>query len=132
VIDSTRRALYHRIMTPASNEDLKLTITDRPSGARLIELRGPLTITTLFGFQSAAREERAKPVVVDISGVPYMDSAGLGCLISIFTSCQGTGRGFGLFGVAPRIQTLFEVTRVSGLIPTSPSLEAAEQAATKK
>jgi len=119
-------------MTSDRNEDLKLTITDRPSGVRLIELTGPLTITTLFDFQNVARSERTKPVVIDITGVPYMDSAGLGCLISVFTSCQASGRGFGLFGIAPRIQTLFEVTRVNGLLPCFPSLETAEQSATHK
>jgi anti-sigma B factor antagonist len=119
-------------MTPAANEDLNLTITDRPSGARLIEMSGPLTITTLFGFQNAARQERTKPIVIDITGVPYMDSAGLGCLISVFTSCQASGRGFGLCGIAPRIRTLFEVTKVTGLLPCFPSLETAEQAATHK
>jgi anti-sigma B factor antagonist len=117
-------------MTSARNENLKLTITDRPSGARLMELVGPLTLTTLFDFLNAAREDRTKPVVINLTGVPYMDSAGLGCLISVFTSCQGTGRGFGLLGISPRIQTLFEVTKVNGLLPCYHSLDAAEQAAT--
>lgn len=96
-----------------------------------MKLSGPLTLQTLFEFQAAGRQDASKPMILDISGVPYMDSAGLGSVISLFASCQKTKRGFGIVGLTERIRTLFEVTHVDGLLPCFPSLESAEAAVTK-
>ena len=89
-------------------------------------MNGPLTIRTLFDFQTVSRQEVTKPVIVDVSGVPYMDSAGLGCIVSVFTACQNRGMGFAVCGLSNRLQTLFEVTHVSTLLPTFENLAAAE------
>ena len=87
---------------------------------------GPLTIQTLFDFQQMVREETTKPIIVDLSAVDYMDSAGLGCVVSAYTSCQRTHRAFGITGICDRIKTLFAVTHVDGLLPCFDSLNAAE------
>jgi anti-sigma B factor antagonist len=113
-------------MSSIRNEDLKITASDRASGARLIQLHGPLTITTLYDFQDAVREDRTRALLLDITDVPYMDSAGLGSVISAFVSCQGSQRGFAMFGISERIQQLLDLTRVSGLLPCFASLEDAE------
>jgi anti-sigma B factor antagonist len=118
-------------VNPSRSEELKIDLSDSPRGARIMTLTGPLTLRTLFDFQDASRREVSKAVVVDISGVPYMDSAGLGALISIFASCQRTKRGFALTGLSDRIRTLFEVTHCDGLLPCFDTIDAAEAAATK-
>jgi anti-sigma B factor antagonist len=119
------------LVTPGRSENVEIEILDSPRGARVLRLRGPLTIRTLFDFQDAAREENGHPVVVDITDVPYMDSAGLGSVIGVFTSCQRTKRGFAIIGLSERIRTLFEVTHVDGLLPCYDSLDAAETAIVK-
>jgi anti-anti-sigma factor len=96
-----------------------------------MKLIGPLTIRTLFDFQTVSRQEMTKPVIIDLAGVPYMDSAGLGCVVSVFTSCQNRGLGFAVCGLASRIKTLFEVTHVSTLLPIFETLEAAEAGISK-
>ena len=114
-------------MTPSS-QSFHIEAIDSPSGAKIFKLSGPLTIQTLFDFQQMIRDETAKPIIVDISGVPYMDSAGLGCVVSAYTSCQRNQRAFGITGLTERIKTLFAVTHVDGLLPCFDSLEAAEAA----
>jgi anti-anti-sigma factor len=114
-------------VTP-STQPFKIEILDSASGATILKLIGPLTIQTLFDFQHAVREETTKPIILDLSGVAYMDSAGLGCVVSAFTSCQRTHRAFAITGIGDRIQTLFAVTHVDGLLPCFASLEAAEAA----
>jgi anti-sigma B factor antagonist len=105
---------------------------DSPKGARVIKLTGPLTLRTLFEFQEAGRRDAAKPVIIDITGTPYMDSAGLGAVISIFASCQRTSRGFAIIGVSDRIRTLFQVTHCDGMLPCFDSLEAADESLAKR
>jgi anti-sigma B factor antagonist len=104
-------------VNPSRSEELKIEIIASPKGASLMKLAGPLTLRTLFDFQDASRREVSKPVIIDITNVPYMDSAGLGAIISIFASCQRTNRGFAIIGLSERIRTLFEVTHCDGLLP---------------
>jgi len=115
-------------MPLGSSEILKIDILDSPRGAKILKLTGPLTLSTLFDFQTTSRKDHAAPVILDISGVPYMDSAGLGSVISVYASCERTKRGFALVGVSERIRTLFEVTSCDGLLPSYPDLESADQA----
>jgi anti-anti-sigma factor len=113
---------------PSRSEELKIEILESPKGARILRLTGPLTLRTLFEFQDVSRREHTQPVIVDIENVPYMDSAGLGAVISIFASCQRTQRGFAIIGVSERIRTLFEVTHCDGMLPCFPALDAADEA----
>ena len=115
-------------MTPSRSEDLKIELFDSPAGAQVLKLSGPLTLRTLFEFQDVARRDAVKPVIIDLTAVPYMDSAGLGAVISVFASCQRTHRGFGIVGVSERIKTLLEVTHCDGLLPCYTSTESAESA----
>lgn len=115
-------------MTPSRSENLQIDILSSPKGAKILKLTGPLTLSTLFDFQHVSRQDHGAPVILDINGVPYMDSAGLGSVISLFASCQRTHRGFALIGVSERIRTLFEVTHCDGLLPCFENLDAADKA----
>lgn len=115
-------------MTPRPTEELKIEILSSPKGAKLIKLTGPLTLSTLFDFQHVSRQDHSAGVILDIENVPYMDSAGLGSVISLFASCQRTKRGFAITGLSERIRTLFEVTHCDGLLPCFENLDAADKA----
>ncbi len=107
-------------------DELKINVEKGASGAGILRLNGPLTLNTLFEFQDLARKETAPALVLDLSNVPYMDSAGLGAVLGVLASCQRHGRGFGVACVSDRIKTLFTVGHVDGLIPTFDSVEIAE------
>jgi anti-sigma B factor antagonist len=117
-------------MNPARSGELQIEISDKGADIRVLRLTGPLTLSTLFDFQEASRRDLSRSIILDLSKVPYMDSAGLGCVISVFTSCQRNQRGFGMIGVPDRIVTLFKVAQVDGLLPSFASEEAAEAAVT--
>jgi len=107
-------------------DELRINVDKGASSAAIYRLNGTLTIGTLFDFQDLARKETAPAIVVDLSNVPYMDSAGLGAVLGVLASCQRHGRGFGLACVNDRIKTLFTVGHVDGLIPCFDSVEIAE------
>jgi anti-sigma B factor antagonist len=82
----------------------------------VLSLRGPLTASNGPTFQNAMRrEEPAQTVILDLSDVPYIDSAGLGLLVSAHVSRQKAGRRMVLSGINPRVRRLFEITRVNDL-----------------
>ena len=114
-----------------SQESFSIDVVDGAPGACILKLNGPLTIRTLFDFQAVSRQATTKPVIVDLTNVPYMDSAGLGCVVSVFTSCQNRGFGFAVCGLSSRLQSLFDVTHVSTLLPTFDTLERAEAGLSK-
>jgi anti-anti-sigma factor len=115
----------------ADVDSLQINVTYSKSGARILSPVGPMNIRTLFDFQAISRQEADKPVIIDLSGVPYMDSAALGSVLSVFSKCQDSGRGFAICGLTDRLRTLFKVTHVDGVMPNFETLEAAEAEVSK-
>ncbi len=77
-------------------------------------------------FQAALRrEENAESVILDLSEVPYLDSSGLGSLVSAYVSRQKAGRRVALSGVNERVFRLFEITKVESLFLIFPTLDDA-------
>jgi anti-sigma B factor antagonist len=98
-------------------------------GERILQLNGPITIATLFGFRDAVRAEKtAKTVILDFSQVPYVDSAGVGALVNAHVSCLNSGRRLVLVAVQDRIRTLMKVTRVEEVLKIFPTLQEAQAA----
>src|SRR5579862_3202233 len=92
------------------------------SGQGVICLRGPLTMENVLPFQNALRrEENAESVILDLSEVPYLDSSGLGSLVSAYVSRQKAGRRVALSGVNERVFRLFEITKVESLFLIFPT-----------
>jgi anti-sigma B factor antagonist len=88
-------------------------------------LQGPMTAKTVAAFQNAIRSEFTPIVILDLTEVPFMDSSGLGSLVSAYITCHKTGRQVVLTGVNSRILKLFEITRVESLFLMFPTLDAA-------
>lgn len=62
-------------------------ISGQKPGQRILRLTGPLTLNGLFAFQDALRADPPACLILDLAGVPYMDSAGMGAIINYFVSC---------------------------------------------
>ncbi|HEV3333888.1 MAG TPA: STAS domain-containing protein [Bryobacteraceae bacterium] len=96
------------------------------SGSTILHLSGPVTLNTLFELQDALRKETTGTLIIVLTDVPYMDSAGLGAILSAYASCQRHQRKFGLASVSERVMALLRVTKVDSLVPQYPTVEAAE------
>lgn len=112
--------------------DAPLTITRRAGslpGTLIHVLNGPLTLRNMFEFQASLRTgEMPRLSILDLSGVPYMDSAGMGLIINHYTHCLGHGAKMVVVGVSDRVLELFKMTKVDSVIVLAPSVEAAEAA----
>jgi anti-sigma B factor antagonist len=64
-------------------------------------------------------------VILDLSGVPYVDSTALGALVAAYVSLQKAGRRVVLSGVSERVLRMLKITRVESLFLTFPTLEDA-------
>ncbi len=95
-------------------------------GERILKLSGPFTLSTVFDFQDVMRTNHPPIMIVDLSDVPYMDSAALGSLMGLHVSCQQHNRRYALVGASERLQTVFRVSGVHTILVTYGTLGEAE------
>lgn len=106
--------------------------TGKRDGVRILRLSGAFTLQTLFDFQSIVRGLSDPVLIIDLTEVPYMDSASLGALMTVHTTSQRHKRLYALVGASERLRTLFHVAGVDGILVTYPTLEEAQDALSSK
>jgi anti-sigma B factor antagonist len=110
-------------------ENMQAVASDGPhAGQRILHLKGPLSIHTVFEFQNLIRAETSPNVIIDFSGVPFIDSAGLGALVGAHISAQKARRRLSFAGMNTQAITLLEMTRIRGMFSIYPTVEEAESA----
>lgn len=96
-------------------------------GTRVFRLNGPLTLRNLFELQSELRSSALPPLtIIDLTDVPYMDSAGMGLVMNHYVRCTTNGTKLVVSGANNRVIDLFKVTKVDTVLPLAPTVEAAE------
>lgn len=96
------------------------------NGQRILSLKGPLTIQTTFDFQNAVRAETSSILIIDLSEVPFVDSAGLGALVGAVVTAQRANREVVFAGVNSRVRALMDMTKVSQLFRLYPTVQDAQ------
>jgi anti-sigma B factor antagonist len=105
------------------------SLPGRRDGESMLSCAGPFTIQTLFSFQSAVREiGPTHLLILDLTKVPYMDSAGLGALIGAFVSGRKSNRRMVLVGAGERITALIRMSNLEQFFPTYATRGEAESA----
>jgi anti-sigma B factor antagonist len=111
-----------------STEPVRLEQLDGArAGHRILRLSGELTMRTLFPFQEAVRADKASALILDLSGVPYVDSVGVGALVGAYVSRQKDGRKLALVGVGERVHASLSILQLTKFFPTFATVEAAEK-----
>ncbi|HWF40142.1 MAG TPA: STAS domain-containing protein [Candidatus Acidoferrales bacterium] len=105
-----------------------VSATGAREGQKVLRLKGPLNIHTIFDFQTAVRSETSPMLIVDFSEVPFIDSSGLGALVGANVAMQKTNRQLALAAMNPQVKALLDMTNVGHFFKAYPTLEAAEAA----
>ena len=99
----------------------------KSSDVLIFQLTGPVTLSNLFGLQDQLRAgDVPRATILDLSSVPYMDSAGMGAIVNYYVYCQNRGIKLVVAGVSSRVMELFKMTRVDTVMTFAPSAEEAE------
>ncbi|HXY52888.1 MAG TPA: STAS domain-containing protein [Terriglobales bacterium] len=96
-------------------------------GHRVLCLRGPLIISNLFQFQSTVRANTTSFLILDLTQVPYVDSAGVGALVGAYVT-HDNGRRLALVGVTERVRNTMHVAHVEQFFQFYETLKAAQEA----
>jgi anti-sigma B factor antagonist len=107
--------------------DLKIESSPGPqAGMRIIHLSGPFTLRSVFEFRSIVQNLNDPVAIVDLTEVPFMDSAALGALMFLHTSSQQNQRRYALVGASKRLHDLFKVVGVDQILVAYPTLTEAQ------
>ena len=105
-------------------------------GTVVFRLTGPFTARDMYGALSpdALRgtfeaEDDGVPQtlhIIDLTEVPYVDSSGLGLMVSHYVRCQSRGVRLVVAGASQRVVQLFELTKVEPFFPRVDTVDEAE------
>jgi anti-anti-sigma factor len=104
---------------------LEIEKTEEESGSVVIRLHGPLLLGNFFPLQTMVRSDTSNLLIIDLADMPYIDSAGIGCLVGAHVSRENSGRKLVLVGANDRLLTSLKVTKVDQLFSFALSVEQA-------
>jgi len=105
---------------------LQIELVDDAGGSSVVlRLHGPLLLGNFFSFQSMVRSDKSNLLILDVADVPYIDSAGIGCLVGAHVSREHAGRKLVLAGASERLINMLKATKVDQLFSFAPTVEEA-------
>ncbi len=96
-------------------------------GEKVMVLQGVLNTETAFQLRDSLRQNESGTLVIDMSGVRYVDSSGLGVLIGAYVSFERNCRRLLLAGVNDRIWELFRICKIQDVFTRYGSVADAER-----
>jgi anti-sigma B factor antagonist len=97
-----------------------------------IAIQGDITSATdvpLMDAYAAATTSGSRTIVLDFSGLDYMNSGGIGLLVTLLVRVQRQGQRLLAFGLSEHYRQIFELTRLDDAIGIHDSEAAARAAA---
>lgn len=104
-------------------------------GATTLRLAGEIDLHASPELRKMLQErvgEKVPVLLLDFSGVSYIDSSGLATLIEYVRESAAFGGKLGLFGLQKKVRTIFELVRLNELFVIGESAEATSAALAAK
>jgi anti-sigma B factor antagonist len=110
------------LMQPAT-----LEITQQPehNGSLVARLTGKLSLETVNGFLQQTRAYSADKLVLDMSGVSYLDSAGVGALVQLFVHRRNQTKKMAVAALTTQGAAVLQVAGLTKLLPVFRTVEDA-------
>lgn len=100
-------------------------------GIIIFSLKGQIKISTQAEckeyFDKQIGENCSKTAVLNMSGVGYMNSAGIGMIVESYKRFKDNGGRLAICSLVPDIAKLFEITKLDHFIEIYPDEETAIQ-----
>ena len=74
---------------------------------------------------SDAAENGVERLILDLSGIEFIDSAGLGALMILYGNMKVRGGQLRLVAPGPKVLEVLKLTHTDAILPVDPNLEAA-------
>ena len=110
---------------------MSLAVSSDPNGVVVISVEGQLIVANRQELKQAvleALEEGDTKYVIDFSNTGYIDSSGLGVLVSVSKKIREAGGDLRLSGLNEDLRMLFELTKLDSLFKISDTRDEAVNA----
>ena len=107
---------------------MEIAVENDPSGATVLRVSGRLDLLSASVLRDAVRRRIGQGdvnVVIDLSGVPYVDSSGIGALIGGLRAAREAGGELRIAAPAEQVVTVLELTTVNRILSPYASVEEA-------
>ena len=105
---------------------LDIQVQESHNGSPVVaKLDGKLALETVAQFLQTMRPNGAANLVLDMSGVSFLDSAGVGALVQLFVHRRNQKQRFALAALTPQGTAVMQVAGLMKLMPVFPSVEEA-------
>jgi anti-sigma B factor antagonist len=102
-----------------STTPLQTRVRSLDGGVAVIGLTGDVTaaceIELMDAYREAGRAE-IRGIVLDFSGLDYMNSSGIGLLVTLLVRAKREGRQVSAYGLSDHYRQIFELTRLDEVI----------------
>lgn len=88
---------------------------------------GKISLETVNEFIQRLRSEPAQHLVLDMSGINFLDSAGVGALVSLFVNRRNQGKTFAVAELGSQAMAVVTVAGLQKLLPIHKTVEEAER-----
>jgi anti-sigma B factor antagonist len=83
----------------------------------ILRLKGKLSLETVSSFVTQLRPEPSPTLVLDMSGVTFLDSAGVGALVQLFVHRKSAAKKFALAALTQQGAAVMQVAGLAKLLP---------------
>ncbi len=114
-------------MTEGLDRSLSITVTEPSEGLFVLALAGELDRASAaeLSLHLAGLGGNALRVVVDVSGLAFIDSSGLNALVTSSRAVEAQGGSMVVAGASPHVARIFDVVRLGETANVEASVEEA-------
>src|SRR5882762_11696399 len=109
-------------------QPVTLELEKQPSsnGSVLVtKLNGKLSLETVSNFLQTMRPESVQLLVLDMSGVAFLDSAGVGALVQLFVHRRNNSQEIALVALTQQGNAVMQVSGLTSLLPIFATVDEA-------
>lgn len=112
--------------------DTTFGVREVGTGIRVIDIHGDITAASedvLMDAYSRANDSGARAIVLNFEGLDYMNSGGIGLLVTLLVRAQRQRQPVLAYGLSEHYKQIFELTRLDEAVGIHDSESAAVAAA---
>jgi anti-sigma B factor antagonist len=103
-----------------SKANTMITVRKATDSACILDIQGEVTAfseNALMDAYTQASTDGVRSVVLNFDGLEYMNSSGIGLLVTLLIRAKRQGQRLLAFGLSEHYQHIFELTRLDDAIP---------------